>query len=69
MKYKVIRIEEMDFGCEGMPDDAEPVVTVFLKNNEGNTHIIKHSDALLYKRNIDEGDIVSIGEDGTLYKE
>ncbi|MGN1319127.1 MAG: hypothetical protein ACI4VF_08935 [Lachnospirales bacterium] len=68
IKYKVIRIEEMDFGCEGVPDDSEICVTLFLEDNNGNTKILKHNDSLLYERNVNEGDTIIILEDNTVKK-
>lgn len=65
--YKVTRIEEMDFGCEGRPEGTETMVSVFLEDEDGKVQIIRHSDPLLYEREIDEGTEVYL-QDGTLYK-
>lgn len=68
-RYLVTRIEEMDHGCEGIPDGAEPEVYVYLKAEDGTERVLRHNDALLYERGIDEGDSVRIAEDRTLEKQ
>lgn len=44
-----------------------PKVTVYLEDVTGAQKIIKMEDALLYKRNLDEGDEAVLAQDGTLY--
>ncbi len=65
--YKILRIDEQDFGCEGRPDGAEPMVDVTLQAPDGTKQIFEEKDALLYERNINEKDNVII-EDGHLSK-
>lgn len=65
--YTVIRIDDPDFGCEGIPDGAVPMATVYLRDEAGNEKIVKEKDALLYQYNIVEGDRVYFKE-GSLYK-
>lgn len=33
--YRVVRIDEPDFGCEGRPDGAEPMAKVYLESEDG----------------------------------
>ena len=65
--YKVIRIDDPDFGCEGIPDGTVPMATVFLRDEAGNEKMVKEKDALLYQYNIVEGDSVFF-KDGSLCK-
>ena len=65
--YKIKRIEEADYGCEERPEGYVPKVTVYLEDVAGAQKIIKMEDALLYKRNLDEGDEAVLAQDGTLY--
>ena len=61
-KYTVERIIEADFVCEGVPDNAETMVTIFLRDKDGDITKITHSDKLLYQKEIDEGDTVTFIE-------
>ena len=62
--YKVIDIEEPDFGCEGLPDGEQIMDIVTLQESEGVTDIrLKISDAYLYQEEIDVGTEVIIKED------
>lgn len=60
--YRVIRIDEQDFGCEGRPDDAQPMVDVTLRAKDGTEQIFQEKDILLYQREIEEGDAVLVEE-------
>lgn len=63
--YHVTRIEEPDFGCEGQ----EVKDKVFLKEGTtGEETIVFMEDKLLYDRDIDEGSIVVVDQDGRLQK-
>lgn len=66
-KYRIIRIEEADFGCEGRPDGYVPIVKVYLEDENGAEVITDMEDAMMYERQLDEGTEVIIGEDDTLY--
>ena len=33
MRYTVLKIFEEDYGCEGVPDDAEPMCSVLVRDN------------------------------------
>lgn len=63
--YRIVSIEEPDFGCEGRPEGQPVMDTVLLKNEFGDK-VIKMEDALLYERHLEEGDRVVIDEDGKL---
>lgn len=58
MMYKVIRIYEADFGCEGVPDNSEVMAEVLLEDDFGVKKTVIYPDKKLYEHNINEGDIV-----------
>lgn len=62
----VVEIIEDDFGCEGVPEDAEAMVTVVVTDAEGKEQRISMADKLCYERNIEVGDSVMLDNDGTL---
>lgn len=67
--YHVTRIEEPDFGCEGRPEGQKVKDKVFLKEGTtGEETIVFMEDKLLYDRDIDEGSIVVVDQDGRLQK-
>lgn len=62
----VVEIIEDDFGCEGVSEDAEAMVTVVVTDAEGKEQHIRMADKLCYERNIEKGDSVMLDKDGTL---
>ncbi len=62
----VVEIIEDDFGCEGVPENAEAMVTVVVTDAEGKEQRIAMADKLCYDRNIEVGDSVMLDKDGTL---
>lgn len=66
-KYKIVCIEEDDFGCEGRPEGYIPMVSVHLEDELGEQIIIRMEDAVMYERNLDVGTYVILGQDHTLY--
>ena len=62
----VTEIIEDDFGCEGIPEDAQAMVTVVVTDCEGREQRIRMSDSLAYERKIEAGDTVMLAKDGTL---
>lgn len=65
--YTVIRIDESDFGCEGLPDGAVYKDIVRIKDSSGNEKQLEIADAYLYENDINEGDSVIIS-DGSIVK-
>lgn len=62
-EYKIIRIIEPDFGCEGLPEDGERCDEVLLRSADGGELTLTVSDAYLYEINADEGSsVLSDGE-------
>lgn len=59
IKYKVKKIYEEDYGCEGIPDGSEPMCRVLIEKLSDNTERwVKISDSWLCKTHIDEGSII-----------
>lgn len=57
--YTVIEIEEMDFGCEGLPEGEEYcAIVTLLSTMDNSTTKIKYPDAELYRKSIHIGDSV-----------
>lgn len=65
--YKIVQIDEEDFGCEGRLEGQIPMVKVFLEGEDGCEEILMMEDAEMYRRELDVGDFVEIGDDGTIY--
>lgn len=64
--YKITRIDEADYGCEGRPEGEEAMDSVWLEDENGEVHIVKVADALLYERHLDEGSLVTFDEKNQL---
>ena len=60
--YRVIRINEPDFGCEGCPDGEVMMDKVLLEDADGKEIIVEADDHLLYLRDINEDDLVILDE-------
>ena len=65
-RYKITRIDEADYGCEGRPEGEEAMDSVWLEDENGEVHIVKAADALLYERQLDEGSLVTFDEKNQL---
>ena len=69
MIYIVKRIDEdLDFGCEERAEGAPVMAVVTLMNSSGEELRVKAEDAMLYERNIIEGDKVYFDEENKLEK-
>ena len=69
MIYIVKRIDEdLDFGCEERAEGVPVMAVVTLMNFSGEELIVKSEDAMLYERNINEGDKVYFDEENNLEK-
>ena len=68
MKYKVLRIDEdVDFGCEERSENEPVMAVVTLLDENGKETVIKMEDQLLYDRDINEGDMVTMDEKKQLW--
>lgn len=66
MMYQILRIEEPDFGCEGRPEGAAVMDTVYLRDSDGREYVRQAEDGLLYRLDLEEGSWVIEDEAGTL---
>ena len=68
MKYKVLRIDEdVDFGCEERSENDPVMAVITLLDENGKETVIKMEDQLLYDRDINEGDMVTMDEKKQLW--
>ena len=65
-RYKIVRIDEADYGCEGRSDGEEAMDSVWLEDENGERHIVRASDLMLYDRHLDEGSLVTFDEKNQL---
>lgn len=69
MQYKVLKIEEdIDFGCEERQPGEKLRSVVLLEREDGCEMSLRHDDGLLYERDINEGDLVTLDENRELWK-
>ena len=69
MQYKVLKIEEdIDFGCEERQPGEKLMSAVLLEREDGCEMSLRHDDELLYERDINEGDLVTLDENRELWK-
>ena len=69
MIYTVKRIDEdLDFGCEERSEDAPVMAIVMLSDPSGKEIRVNAQDAMLYERNINEGDMVYFDRENNLEK-
>ena len=66
--FKIIRIDEPDFGCEGLPDGQALKDEVTIETQSGSQYIMKIEDALLYEKAFNEGDRFTVDENGNITK-
>lgn len=57
--YTIIRIDEPDFGCEGLPEGCVRMDEVWIEDEMGERRKVKVADALLYEKNLTEGMLIS----------
>ena len=60
--YTITEIVEDDFGCEGRPEGAEPMVTVSLDGDHVVWGKVRIADAYLYEHHLDVGSVVHTTE-------
>ena len=69
MQYKVLKIEEdMDFGCEERQAGGALMSVGLVAQSIGNETSLRHDDGLLYERDINEGDLVTMDGQHQLWK-
>ena len=54
-KYTIVRIDEPDFGCEGLPEGYVRKDQVWFEDELGERQMLEVADALLYEKDLTEG--------------
>ena len=68
-EYKVKRIEEdMDYGCEERGSNSPVMAVVTLTDASGREFKIRQIDKMLYEKDINEGDRVTMDHNNELWK-
>ena len=57
-RFRLRRIDEPDFGCEGRPDGKPVMDKVYLCSEQGTEQVVEVADAMLYAKDLNEGDMV-----------
>lgn len=63
MKYTVKELFDEDYGCEGIPENAEPMVNVAAQSENGKIRRFRFTESYITENKISEGSIISVGED------
>lgn len=58
--FRVLRIDEADFGCEGLPEGCEQLAELTLEAPDGTRRIINAEERLLAAQGIDVGSRVTV---------
>ena len=59
MIYKILRIIEEDYGCEGIPEGEELMCSVLVSDENGNEKWLKMPDSFLTEHNLSKGSTFS----------
>lgn len=62
--YRIGRIDEPDFGCEGRPDGYIQQDKVWLISATGEEKVISVPESVLVERDLDEGDYIVLNAEG-----
>lgn len=68
MMYKVIDIQEADYGCEECPTGEELKSRLVLEDETGNRIYREEIDRELIEKKIDTGNLVTINENNDVIK-
>lgn len=66
--YRIERIEEPDFGCEGRPDGQPMMDKVYLCAENQQELVVEAADQWMYQMDLNEGDTVFYSEEAGLEK-
>jgi hypothetical protein len=56
LKYTILGIIELDYGCEGVPDNEEPMCSVHIRDENNIERTIRLSDRYLTENHLNTGD-------------
>ena len=62
--YRVLRIEEQMYGCEELPEGQPVLCDVLLENAAGERRVLPYPDAELTALDINEGDTITVTDNG-----
>lgn len=65
-QYRILRIDEPDFGCEGRDDGEAAYDEITLVNEQGENLPGAHGGAAVWNMGLDEGMLVWVGKDGQI---
>ncbi len=66
--YRIIRIDEQDHGCEGIPEGQPVRDDVVIENENHKEFVMQIEDSLLYEKELNEGDCFTVDENGDIVK-
>ena len=65
-QYRILRIDEPDFGCEGRDDGEAAYDEITLVNEQGETCLVRMEEQQVWNMGLDEGMLVWVGKDGQI---
>ena len=65
-QYRILRIDEPDFGCEGRDDGEAAYDEITLVNEQGETCLVRMEEQQVWNMGLDEEMLVWVGEDGQI---
>ena len=60
-QYRILRIDEPDFGCEGRDDGEAAYDEITLVNEQGETCLVRMEEQQVWNMGLDEGMLVWVG--------
>lgn len=61
-QYRILRIDEPDFGCEGRDDGEAAYDEITLVNEQGETCLVRMEEQQVWNMGLDEGMLVWVGK-------
>ena len=65
-QYRILRIDEPDFGCEGRDDGEAAYDKITLVNEQGETCLVRMEEQQVWSMGLDEGMLAWVGKDGQI---
>lgn len=65
-QYRILRIDEPDFGCEGRDDGEVAYDEITLVNEQGETCLVRMEEQQVWNMGLDEGMLAWVGKDGQI---
>lgn len=61
-QYRILRIDEPDFGCEGRDDGEAAYDEITLVNEQGETCLVRMEEQQVWNMGLDEGMLAWVGK-------